>query len=99
MMGQEEAASAGRFACFLAPAQKKPNGTQGRRAPCICLARGRNQAREPRRRRHPPAPARDTRETGTRRSASRRRREWNITGAEEVTHAEDAKSGKPGGIP
>ncbi len=38
-MGQEEAASAGRFVSHLAPARKTPNGTDGKRAPCVWLAR------------------------------------------------------------
>ena len=38
-MGQEEAASGGRFVSRLAPVRKTPNGTDGKRAPCACLAR------------------------------------------------------------
>ena len=38
-MGQEEAASAGRFVSHLAPARKNPNGTGGRSAPYAWLAR------------------------------------------------------------
>ena len=48
-MGQEEAASVGRFVSRLAPARKKPNGTDRRRAPCA-WSHARNQARAPRRR-------------------------------------------------
>ena len=47
--------------------KKAPAGADRRRASGACLARGRNQAREPRRRQRAPPPARDTRETGSRR--------------------------------
>ena len=43
-MGQEEAASVGRFASCFAPARKNPNGTDGRRAPCAWPTRAHAQS-------------------------------------------------------
>ena len=67
-MGAEEGGSRGRLSAFLQGSKgwgrKKPRRKQ---AGEVCPpSRARNQVREPRRRRHAPAPAQDTRGKGTR---------------------------------
>ena len=65
--GAASPASRGRAAPFL-KTREKPTGD------VRPLPRARNQAREPRRRRHAPAPAQDTREKGTRSPSGKERR-------------------------
>ena len=64
-MGQEEAASGGRFVSCFAPVRKNPNGTDGRSALCAGLARAIRRAN--RAGANAGAGPCDTREKGTRR--------------------------------
>ena len=74
--GRKDAASGGRFR----PRRHRSKTPEKRTGEVRPAPRARNQAREPRRRRRAPAPARDTRETGSAARRSRRRRERNEDG-------------------